>query len=315
MSTLILIEHDNNKLAAGNLSVAKAATMLEAPVTALICGHECQTVAEQAAQISGIDSVIVIEDESLKHGLAENVAEAVFTVANNFSHILAPASTFGKNCLPRIAAKFDVAQISDVTAIIETDTFERPIYAGNAIETVQSLDEMKVLTIRPSAFSPVEETQQPASIESQEISLSPAKTQFINHQLSVSERPELSGADVVVSGGRGLQNKENFEIIEQLADALGAAVGASRAAVDAGYISNDYQVGQTGKIIAPKLYFAIGISGAVQHLAGIKDAKVIVAINKDEEAPIFQVADYGLVGDLFKIVPELIEKLNEALQS
>lgn len=311
MSTLVLIEHDNKKPASCNLSVMNAASLLASPIVALVCGYQCQPVAEQVAKVSGVNKVIVIDDASLEHGLAENVAEAILAVASDFSHILAPATTFGKNCLPRAAAMLDVAQISDVTAIMEHDTFERPIYAGNAIETVQSLDDQKVLTVRPSAFSAVEEEQAAASIEQREVSISPANIQFINHELSVSERPELSGADLVVSGGRGLQNKENFQLIEQLADSLGAAVGASRAAVDAGFISNDYQVGQTGKIIAPKLYFAIGISGAVQHLAGIKDAKVIVAINKDEEAPIFQVADYGLVGDLFKIVPELIEKLGQ----
>jgi len=311
MSTLVLIEHDNETLASSNLSVIKAASLLASPVVAFVCGHQCQTVADQAATVSGVDSVVLIDDDKLSHFLAETVTEAVIAVATDFKHILAPASTFGKNCLPRIAAKLDVAQISDVTAIIEPDTFERPIYAGNAIETVQSLDDKILLTIRPSAFTPVEEVQEAAPIERHEVSITPVNSQFISHQLSASERPELSGADIVVSGGRGLQNKENFHLIEQLADALGAAVGASRAAVDAGYISNDYQVGQTGKIIAPKLYIAIGISGAVQHLAGIKDAKVIVAINKDEEAPIFQVADYGLVGDLFKIIPEMVEKLQQ----
>ncbi|WP_367607160.1 electron transfer flavoprotein subunit alpha/FixB family protein [Legionella sp. W05-934-2] len=310
MSTLVLIEHDNNKPASSNLSVIRAATLLASPVTALVCGYQCQSVAEEVAKISGVQSVTLIEDECLAHALAENITEAVLAVASGFNHIAAPATTFGKNCLPRIAAKLDVAQISDVTEIVAPDTFKRPIYAGNAIETVQSLDTTKVITIRPSAFSPVEEAQPSAPINHHKVVISAAKTQFINHQLSVSERPELTGADIVVSGGRGLQNKENFQLVEQFADAIGAAVGASRAAVDAGFISNDYQVGQTGKIIAPKLYFAIGISGAVQHLAGIKDAKVIVAINKDAEAPIFQVADYGLVGDLFKIVPELIEKLS-----
>ncbi len=311
MNTLILIEHDNNKLNQSNLSVIRAASHLASSIDALVCGHQCQAVAKSVAGIAGINSVIVMDDVSLAHGLAENVAESVLAVASDYQNILAPATTFGKNCLPRVAAKLDVAQISDVISIVEPDTFERPIYAGNAIQTVQSLDETKVLTIRPSAFPPIEEEQTACPIVQKQVIISPANTKFISHQLSESERPDLSSADIVVSGGRGLQNKENFLLIEQLADVLGAAVGASRAAVDAGFISNDYQVGQTGKIIAPKLYIAIGISGAVQHLAGIKDAKVIVAINKDEEAPIFQVADYCLVGDLFQIVPELAEKLKQ----
>ncbi|CAM3040698.1 electron transfer flavoprotein subunit alpha/FixB family protein [Legionella worsleiensis] len=309
MSTLVLVEHNNHTLHPSTRNVLAAALELGSKPTLLVAGHQCKTVAEQAALLEGVHAVWCVDNPCYTHQLAEQLGDLVCSVADSFNVILAPASTYGKNIAPRIAALLDVAQVSDVTKIIDENTFEHPIYAGNAIETVRVLDAKKVMTVRPTAFNPVTGNQSPCSIEcmSQEF-LSP-NSQFLRHELSQSERPELGSAKIVVSGGRGLQNAEKFKLVEELADCLGAAVGASRAAVDAGFVPNDYQVGQTGKVVAPTLYIAIGISGAVQHLAGMKDSKVIVAINKDEDAPIFQIANYGLVGDLFELVPQLIEQL------
>jgi len=272
-------------------------------------GHQCGKVAEQVATLAGVHAVWCVDNPDFEHQLAESVSELVVSLVNSFDYILAPSSTFGKNVTPRIAALLDVGQVSDVSKILEADLFEHPVYAGNAIETVRILDAIKVLTIRTTAFTPVSNSQSPCCIERINKEVSFDKTEFVTHELSQSLRPELGSAKIVVSGGRGLQNAEKFKLVEELADTLGAAVGASRAAVDAGFVPNDYQVGQTGKVVAPNLYIAVGISGAVQHLAGMKDSKVIVAINKDEDAPIFQIADYGLVGDLFELVPQLIEEL------
>ncbi len=309
MTALVLVEHDNNNMhPATRQAVSAALAVCPSPVF-LVAGHQCQSVVEQVASIAGVSIVLACDKECYQHQLAEPMAELLFSLAESYEHILAPASTFGKNILPRLAAKLSVVPVSDVTAIIDEQTFERPIYAGNAIETVRSNDVKKLMTIRTTAFSAVEAQQAACEIKSVDFTSGWDKTVFVKAELSVSSRPQLGSAEVVVSGGRGLQNKENFNLIEELADTLGGAVGASRAAVDAGFVPNDYQVGQTGKIVAPALYFAVGISGAIQHLAGMKDSKVIVAINKDEDAPIFQVADYGLVGDLFEIVPELIQKL------
>lgn len=309
MSVLLLAEHNNETLNPGSRQALSAALQFGKPVTVLVAGCDCQSVAEQAAGLKGVDTVLHVDHEGFRHPLAETFAELLASFGNAYSVYMAASTTFGKNTLPRLAAKLDVTQISDVTNIIDEQTFEHPIYAGNAIERVKALDDIKVLSVRATAFDAIEETQDACPIEKLEKSLAFDKTKFISESLSQSTRPDLASASVVVSGGRGLQNAENFKMIEALADVLGAAVGASRAAVDAGFVPNDYQVGQTGKIVAPALYIAIGISGAVQHMAGMKDSKVIVAINKDEDAPIFQVADYGLVGDLFEIVPELIEKL------
>jgi electron transfer flavoprotein alpha subunit len=274
-------------------------------------GHKCQKVAEEAAAMAGVHAVWLADNACYEHQLAENVSELVAAIGSSFSAILAPASTFGKNLLPRIAAQLDVAQISDISRIIDQNTFEHPIYAGNAIETLSTLDKIKALTIRATAFESINEQQSPCPIKRIDKVVVENNTKFCQQELSESKRPELGSAKIVVSGGRGLQSAEKFKLIEDLADTLGAAVGASRAAVDAGFVSNDFQVGQTGKVVAPSLYFAIGISGAVQHLAGMKDSKVIVAINKDKDAPIFQIANYGLVGDLFELVPQLIDQLKK----
>lgn len=308
MSTLIIVEHDNKVLHPNTKNVLAAAIEFGEEITLLVAGLNCEEVAKEAALLKGVSSVWLADNACYANLLAEAIAELVISKANSFKTILAPASTFGKNILPRIAACLDVAQLSDLSKIIDKETFEHPIYAGNAIETVKLLDSIKVLTVRPTAFSAVDEEQAPCSIERLD-KVANSQTKFIKQELTQSSRPELGSARVIVSGGRGLQNAEKFKLVEELADCLNAAVGASRAAVDAGFVSNDYQVGQTGKIVAPSLYIAIGISGAVQHLAGMKDSKVIVAINKDEDAPIFQIADYGLVGDLFEIVPEMIKHL------
>lgn len=286
-----------------------AALELDSHVTLLIVGHQCEKVVEQAAVLAGVHSVWYVDKPCYEHPVAEQLSELLLSFAGSFDAILAPASTYGKNILPRVSALLDVAQISDVSKIIDKDTFEHPVYAGNAIETVKVLDTKKVMTIRTTAFDPVTSVQPPCCTENIEKEVLFDNSQFIKHELSKSERPDLGSAKIVVSGGRGLQNAERFKLIEELADVLGAAVGASRAAVDAGFVPNDYQVGQTGKVVAPTLYIAIGISGAVQHLAGMKDSKIIVAINKDEDAPIFQIANYGLVGDLFELVPQFIELL------
>lgn len=309
MSTLILVEHDNKTMHPGTKATLAAALELDKQPTLLVVGSNCKNVAEQAASLAGVHAVCCIDMPCYEHQLAEQVSDLVVSLAGSCSAILAPASTFGKNIIPRVAAQLDVAQISDVSKIIDANTFEHPIYAGNAIETVKVLDNIKVMTIRTTAFHAVTNSQEPCCIEFMTQEISAKGTEFIKHELSKSARPDLGSAKIVVSGGRGLQSAEKFKLVEELADALGAAVGASRAAVDAGFVPNDYQVGQTGKVVAPTLYIAVGISGAVQHLAGMKDSKIIVAINKDEDAPIFQIANYGLVGDLFEIVPQLISEL------
>ena len=275
----------------------------------LVAGEGCRGVAEAAAKAAGVEKALLAEDAALAHGLAENLAPLIAKLAGDYSHVLAPATTFGKNVLPRAAALLDVQQISDISAIESEDTFTRPIYAGNALATVQSADEIKLITVRATAFEAAAEDGGSGEVEEISGAEDAGLASFEGQKLTESERPELTSAKIIISGGRGMQSGDNFEMLEKIADKLGAAVGASRAAVDAGYVPNDYQVGQTGKVVAPDLYIAVGISGAIQHLAGMKDSKVIAAINKDEEAPIFQVADYGLVEDLFKALPELEEEL------
>jgi electron transfer flavoprotein alpha subunit len=309
MSVLIIAEHDNSEIKSATLNTITAATQLGDDLHVLVAGHDCAAVADAAAAIPGINKVLLSEHEAYQHVMPENMAELILSIASNYSHILTPATTNGKNFLPRVAAKLGVAQISDIVSVEADDTFVRPIYAGNAMATVQSIDPIKLITVRGTAFDAVATSGGSASIENLAAGSIFEGASFVSQQLSVSERPELVAAKTVISGGRGLGSGENFKLIEALADKLGAAVGASRAAVDAGFVPNDYQVGQTGKIVAPDLYVAVGISGAIQHLAGMKDSKVIVAINKDEEAPIFQVADYGLVADLFEVLPELAETI------
>ncbi len=307
MTVLILAEHDGASLKASTYNTVTAATQIGGDIHIAVLGHKAEAAAKEAATLAGVSKVISMDGASLEHGLAEASCKSLMTIAKNYSHILAPASTYGKNILPRVAALLDVMQISDVIKVHSADTFDRPIYAGNAITTVKSKDAIKVITVRPTNFDKCA-TGGSASIETVTFNeTSPSK--FISLEASKSDRPELTSARIVVSGGRALASKENFKIIEDLADTLKAAIGASRAAVDAGYVPNDYQVGQTGKVVAPELYIAIGISGAIQHLAGMKDSKTIIAINKDEDAPIFQIADYGLVGDLFDVVPQLTSAL------
>jgi electron transfer flavoprotein alpha subunit len=309
MAALVIAEHDNHAVKGGTLNTVTAAAKCGGEVHVLVAGSGCGDAAKAAAAIAGVSKVLVADAPHLAEQLAEAVAEQVLAVAGAYSHVLAPATAFGKNVLPRVAAKLDVAQVSDITAVESPDTFQRPIYAGNAIATVQSADKVKVLTVRTTAFDPAAASGGSAAVEAVAAAADPGTAQFVGREVAKSERPELAGAKIVVSGGRGMGSAENFKLLEPLADKLGAAMGASRAAVDAGYAPNDWQVGQTGKIVAPQLYVAVGISGAIQHLAGMKDSKVIVAINKDAEAPIFGVADYGLVGDLFQAVPELAGKL------
>jgi electron transfer flavoprotein alpha subunit len=309
MAVLVVADHTNDALKPATLVAVTAAAACGGPVHVLVAGSGCGPAAEAAAKIAGVEKALVADAPEFAAMLAENVAPLVAKLASGYGHVLAPATSTGKNVMPRVAALLDVAQVSEITAVVSPDTFERPIYAGNAIATVQSADPVKVITVRGTAFEKAAETGGSGTVEAVGSTGDAGLSGFVSAELSKSERPELTSARVVVSGGRGMQSGENFVILEKLADKLGAAVGASRAAVDAGYVPNDYQVGQTGKIVAPELYIAVGISGAIQHLAGMKDSKVIVAINKDEEAPMFQVADYGLVGDLFKIVPELTEKL------
>ena len=304
MSILIYAEHDNTELKAETAKLIHAASQIGGDIDVLVAGHDCAAVAQAAASISGVTRVLVADSSCYEYQLAENISALVVELADGYSHILAAATTTGKNFMPRVAALKDVAQISDIIAIESADTFVRPIYAGNAIATVQSSDTVKVMTIRASAFDAAS-LGSAAPIETLTQLHDAGLSSFVNAELTVSERPELTAASVIISGGRGMQNGENFALLNGIADKLGAAIGASRAAVDAGFVPNDMQVGQTGKIVAPQLYIAVGISGAIQHLAGMKDSKVIVAINKDEEAPIFQIADYGLVGDLFDILPEL----------
>lgn len=309
MAILVIAEHDNKELAAATLNTLGAAAQIGGDIHILVAGAGCGEVATAAAAIDGISKVLKADDAALEHGLAENVAPVIVALAGDYSHILAPASTYGKNILPRAAALLDVQQISDISAVVDADTFERPVYAGNAVATVKSSDSVKLITVRGTTFDPVAAEGGSAAIEEISSQGDSGLSSFEKLDVTESDRPELTSASKVVSGGRGVGSAENFAIIEKLADKIGAAVGASRAAVDAGYVPNDYQVGQTGKVVAPDLYMAIGISGAIQHLAGMKDSKTIVAINKDEDAPIFQIADYGLVADLFDAVPELEEKL------
>jgi len=309
MSILVVAEHDNAALKSATLNALAAAQQIGGQVHLLIAGSNCAGVAQAAAKIAGVEKVRVADAAQYAHPLAEALAALVVSLAPEYSHILAAATTTGKNFLPRVAALLDVAQISDIIAVESPDTFVRPIYAGNALATVQSSDRIKVITVRTTGFDAVKAEGGSASIENLQPGTDPGMSKLLSQELTKSARPELTSARVIVSGGRGMGNGENFKILEALADKLGAAVGASRAAVDSGFVPNDYQVGQTGKVVAPELYIAVGISGAIQHLAGMKDSKVIVAINKDAEAPIFQVADYGLVADLFQAVPELTSKL------
>jgi electron transfer flavoprotein alpha subunit len=310
MTALVIAEHDNATIKGATLNTVTAAAACGGEVHVLIAGHNAGPAAAAAAQIAGVSKVIHADAEYLAHGLAENMAAQVLAIAGNYSHILFPATASGKNIAPRVAAKLDVGQISDITQVIAADTFERPIYAGNAVATVQSLDATKVITVRTTGFDPAAATGGCAAVETQAAQADSGKSTFLGSEIAKSDRPELTAAKIIVSGGRALGSAEKFnEVMTPLADKLGAALGASRAAVDAGYAPNDWQVGQTGKIVAPQLYIAAGISGAIQHLAGMKDSKVIVAINKDPEAPIFSVADYGLEADLFTAVPELIQAL------
>ncbi|HUL63730.1 MAG TPA: FAD-binding protein [Burkholderiaceae bacterium] len=309
MSALVLAEHDNQHLRAPTLNTITAAAKAGGDVHVLVAGAGCSAVAQQAAQVKGVAKVLVADAPHFADGLAENVAAQVVALARNYSHVLAPASASGKNILPRVAAKLDCAQISEIISVESADTFTRPIYAGNAIAAVQATDPIKVITVRSTNFDAAPAQGGGATIENVTAVGDLGMSKFISRDVVKSDRPELQGAKVVVSGGRGMGSAENFKLLEPLADKLHAAMGASRAAVDAGYAPNDWQVGQTGKVVAPQLYVAIGISGAIQHLAGMKDSKVIVAINKDPEAPIFSVADYGLVGDLFELVPQLVKEL------
>jgi electron transfer flavoprotein alpha subunit len=305
MTVLVIADHDGKQLKPGVTNTITAAAKMGDPVVVLVAGDACAAAAEAASKVAGVSKVLLSEAPYYAGGLAENVAALVAGMAQQYSHLVAPASGFGKNVMPRIAALLDVQQISDISAVETPDTFVRPIYAGNVLATVQSSDKIKVVTVRGTAFDPAGEAASAAPVEKVAAAPDAGLSRFKGQELSKSSRPELTAARIIVSGGRGMGSAENFKILEALADKLGAAVGASRAAVDSGYMPNDYQVGQTGKIVAPELYIAVGISGAIQHLAGMKDSKVIVAINKDPEAPIFQVADYGLVGDLYEILPEL----------
>ena len=304
MTTLLVAEHDNNSLGDSVKKAISAAKLIGEEIDVLVAGKNCTNVAEESAKLEGVNKVLICDDDLYEKHLAEPYAELVISLSENYKTFIAAASTTSKNFMPRVAALLDVPQISDITSVIDNQTFEHPIYAGNAIETVKISSEKKVLTIRATAFQASGE-QDPANIENINYNGNPSLSEYISEELTKSDRPELTSARIIISGGRGMQSGENFTLLEAIADKLGAAVGASRAAVDAGFVPNDYQVGQTGKVVAPELYIAVGISGAIQHLAGMKDSKVIVAINKDEEAPIFQVADYGLVADLFKAIPDL----------
>ena len=311
MSILIIVEHDNANLVGATFHTVTAAQQIGGDIDLLIAGHGCGAAAQAAAQIAGINRVLHADDASLEGQLAENIANLVVSVADNYSHVLSAATTFGKNFMPRAAALLDVSQISEISEVISADTFVRPVYAGNALAKIQSSDRIKLITVRPTKFDAAAETGGSASVEVVDACTDSGLSRFIGLSSSKTERVELTSAAIVISGGRGMQNGENFQMLESVADKLGAAVGASRAAVDSGFVPNDYQVGQTGKVIAPDLYIAVGLSGAIQHLAGMKDSKTIVAINKDSEAPIFQVADYGLVADLFDAIPKLDKALSE----
>ena len=312
MTSLVVAGHNGSEITGATLNTVAAASALSGDVHVLVAGDGSDAAAEAASKVAGVAKVLHANGAEYANGIAENLAPLIVKLAGDYSHLLASADTFGKNLMPRVAAMLDVQQISDIVAVTSDDTFDRPIYAGNAIATVQSSDPVKVITVRATAFDPAAADGGSASVEAVDATGDAGLTSYVGSEISKSERPELTAARVIISGGRGMQNGENFAMLEKVADKLGAAVGASRAAVDAGFVPNDYQVGQTGKIVAPELYIAVGISGAIQHLAGMKDSKVIVAINKDEEAPIFQVADYGIVGDLFKLVPELEEELDKA---
>ena len=309
MSTLILAEHNNTEMNVATLNAVTAAQAIGGDITVLVAGKDCSAAAADVAKIDGVSAVKVVDSPEYENGLAENVAGLVVNMANDYSHVLATATASAKNIMPRVAALLDMQQISEITEVLDDSTFVRPIYAGNAMATVRSSDAIKIITVRGTAFEAAKSDGGTASIQNESFAGDAGLSAYLGSELSESERPDLTSARIVVSGGRGMQSGENFPIIESVADKLGAAVGASRAAVDAGYVPNDYQVGQTGKVVAPDLYIAVGISGAIQHLAGMKDSKVIVAINKDEEAPIFQVADFGLVADLFTAVPELDQEL------
>ncbi len=309
MTALVIAEHDNNQLKVATLNTVAAATKMDTDIHILVAGLNCNSVAEQASKVEGVSKVIYVDSAEYENCLAENVSQLIVNISSDYSSILSPATTNGKNFMPRVAALLDVAQISDISGIDSEDIFQRPIYAGNCIATIQSKDAVKVITVRTTGFDPVSAESGSAEVIKLEEVNDAGISEFIKEELAKSDRPELTAAEVIISGGRGMQNGDNFSLLEGIADKLGAAIGASRAAVDSGFVPNDYQVGQTGKIVAPNLYIAVGISGAIQHLAGMKDSKIIVAINKDEDAPIFQVADYGLVADLFNALPELEAKL------
>ena len=309
MSILVIAEHDNDELKGSTLNTITAAKEIDSDIELLVAGFSCEAVVEKACEIPVISKVVVADKETYKNFLAENIGALVAKIGSNYSHILTPATSNGKNFMPRVAALLDVAQISEIISVQSEDTFERPIYAGNCIATVKSSDSIKVITVRATGFDDCESEGGSAPRENLDLDTNLGISVFVREEIAESDRPELTAADIVISGGRGMQSGENFSLLEGIADKLGAAIGASRAAVDSGFVPNDMQVGQTGKIVAPNLYIAVGISGAIQHLAGMKDSKVIVAINKDEDAPIFQVADYGLVADLFDALPELESKL------
>ena len=309
MSILVIGEHDNTNLKTGTLNTLAAAQQLDGNVDLLLVGSNHEKVVDEAKSINGINQILLVDNEIYKNFLAEDVANVVSTLESEYDYFLAPSSTFGKNFMPRVAAKIDTQMISDIIEVVNSDTFKRPIYAGSCIATVKSNDVKKVITVRTTAFDPVAKDNSDVSVVSIDAQTETGLSTFVSEELAESDRPELTSASIVVSGGRGMQSGDNFHLLDSIADKLGAAVGASRAAVDSGFVPNDYQVGQTGKIVAPDLYIAVGISGAIQHLAGMKDSKVIVAINKDEDAPIFQVADYGLVADLFNALPEIDSKL------
>ena len=310
MSILVFAEHDSGTLNSASLHAVAAASKIGGDIAMLIAGKDCGAAADAAAKVAGVSKVIKVEGDEYANALAENVAPLIVSMASGYSHILATATTVGKNIMPRVAALLDVAQISDIIEVVDADTFVRPIYAGNALATVKSGDATKIVTVRATAFEAAAAEGGSASVEDGAAAGDQGLSAYVGEELSSSDRPELTSAKIVISGGRGMQSGDNFSMLEEVADKLGAAVGASRAAVDAGFVPNEYQVGQTGKVVAPDLYIAVGISGAIQHLAGMKDSKVIVAINKDDEAPIFQVADFGLVADLFKAVPELSSALD-----
>ena len=309
MSILVIAEHDNQNLSPATFNTISASKKIGSDIDILVAGSGCADIGKQSSQIPDVKSVLVADSEEYKDFVAENLSALIISLSKDYSHIIAPSTTTGKNFMPRVAALLDVMQISDIIQVIDETTFQRPIYAGNALSTVKSNDKIKIITVRTTAFEACPDTGGSAEIKSINGTGETDKSKFIKSELSSSERPELTSAKIVISGGRGMQDGSNFEMLEKVADKLGAAVGASRAAVDAGFVPNDYQVGQTGKVVAPELYIAVGISGAIQHLAGMKDSKVIVAINKDEDAPIFQVADYGVVTDLFDAVPELDAKI------